>query len=505
MSERPRDLGERVKAGAKWSGAEILLNLPIRLGTLAILARLLTPTDFGIFAAAVTVIEFLRPISTLSMDHALVQSKTLRAGTIALASLFSLGMSSAIAALIALNADLVLRLYDDPLVPGLVLALALSGPLAAASGLLLAILRRKLVFRELSVLVLVSSVLGALVSVIAAAAGIGVWALVAGYYADLTLKAVFALLLVRPRLVRPELNEESRGLLRFGAGTTLSVTLNFWALHGDYVVIGSVLGTKPLGYYSRAYQLISTVPGMLGHLHNMVLFPAFSRAQNDQSYLKQAMLAGTEATAAVTLPLCAWGLVLGPELIVVLLGPGWEETVVPFQILSLGVYFRAGYRFATSIILATGHVFSLSACQAVYGALIVGGALWGARWGIAGIAVATLFALLVFYLLLYGLATRASGASMSSFFAVHARPALLFAIVLGTALAARASLLHLDWPALAILAGSVSLSVVVLAVATRFVGAALWGDLLYQQGLLAVGQYTPRKETEDRDEDELSD
>lgn len=505
MSERPRDLGERVKVGAKWSGAEILLNLPIRLGTMAILARLLTPTEFGVFAAAVTVIEFLRPISTLSMDHALVQSKTLRPGTIALACMFSLVASAAVAALIAFNADLVLRLYDDPEVPGLLVALALSGPLAAASGLLLAILRRKLVFRELSIMILVSSVLGALVSVIVAVAGGGVWALVAGYYADLTLKALFALLLVRPRLVRPELNEEARGLFRFGAGTTLSVTLNFWALHGDYVVIGSVLGSRPLGYYSRAYQLISTVPGMLGHLHNMVLFPAFSRAQSDRGYLERALLVGTEATAAVTLPLCAWGLVLGPELISVLLGPGWEETVVPFQILSLGVYFRAGYRFATSIILATGHVFTLSACQAIYGALIVGGALFGARWGIAGIAVATLFALLIFYLLLYALSTRVSGASLSSLFTVHARPTLLFVIVAGTAFVARSWLVGFGLPPIAILAGSVLFGVAVLAAATRLLGHRLWGELLYQQGLAAVGRYTPGDEGEGHDSDDVGD
>ncbi len=503
MSERPRDLGRRLKVGAKWSGAEIVLNLPVRLGTLAILARLLTPQEFGVFAAAVTVIEFARPLSTLSLDHALVQSKTLRPGNIAFASMFSLGISSVVAALIALNADLVLLLYDDSEVPGLLIVLASTVPLAAASGLLFAMLRRKLAFRELSIAVLVSSALGALTSVVVAALGGGIWALVAGYYADLALKAVFALLLIRPRFVRPTVDRETRGLFRFGAGTTLSVTLNFWALHGDYVVIGSALGSKPLGYYSRAYQLISTVPGMLGHLHNMVLFPAFSRAQGDRRYLKRALLVGTEATAAVTLPLCAWGLVLGPEIIAVLLGPGWEQTVAPFQVLSLGVYFRAGYRFDASIVLATGHVFSLSASQAIYGILIVGGALLGANWGIVGVAAATLIALLVFYLLLYSLTARISGASAWSFVEVHARPALIFLIVLSTAFFARRWLLGLGLPPFAILAASVAFGVAALAVCTRFLGRRLWGELLYQQGRIAFGRYTPAAEVEGDDDDDL--
>lgn len=502
MSERPRSLGERLKVGARWSGAEILLNLPVRLGTLAILARLLSPAEFGVFAAAVTVIEFARPLGTLSMDHALVQSKSLSAESVSFAAVLALVLSSVLAAIIALNADAVVLLYDDPKVPVLVVVLALSGPLAAVSSLLLAVLRRKLAFRELSIVVLVSSAIAAVTSVVVAAFGGGVWALVAGYYLDVVLRALFALPLVRPRFVRPRVGQEARRLLRFGTGTTLSLVLNFWALHGDYVVIGSVLGSKALGYYSRAYQLVSTVPGMLGHLHNSVLFPAFSKAQSDRGYLEKALLVGTEATAALTLPLCAWGLVLGPELIYVLLGQGWEEAVVPFQILSLGVYFRAGYRFAASIVWATGRVFALSACQGIYGILIVAGAIFGAQWGINGVALATLVALLAFYVLLYGVTARASGASPSSFLFVHARPTLILVIVASTAALGRVLLVSLDWPPISILITTVAMGIVALAGATRVLGRCLWGDFLYQQGLAAFGRYTPPAEPENQEHDE---
>ena len=502
MANRPRNLGERLKVGAKWSSAEILFSLPVRLGTLAILARLLTPTEFGVFAAAVTVVEFVRPLGTLSMDHALVQSKSLSAGSVAFASMLALGLSTIIATIIALNADTVLLLYDDPEVPGLLVALALTGPLAAVSGLLLAVLRRKLAFRELSILTLLSSAIAALASVATAAMGWGVWALVTGYYLDLVFRSLFALFLVRPRFVRPRAGEEARGLLRFGAGSTLSLMLNFWALHGDYVVIGSVLGPKPLGYYSRAYQLISTVPGMLGRLHSMVLFPAFSRAQSDKSYLAKALLVGTEATAALTLPLCAWGLVLGPEIIFVLLGPGWEEAVIPFQILSLGVYFRSGQRFSASIVFAMGHVFALSACQAIYGVLIVAGALFGARWGIVGVAIATLLALLVFYVLLYALTARVSGAAAWSFVRAHVHPTLGFVIVLATAWLGRTWLLNLEWPPILVLIGTVALGILALGGATHVLKNHLWGDFLYQQGLAAFGGNAPASDREDQEDDD---
>jgi PST family polysaccharide transporter len=464
----------------------------------------LTPSDFGVFAAAVTVIEFARPLSTLSMDHALVQSKSLGTGSVALASLFALGLSSFVAALFMLNANTVLLLYDDPGVPPLLNALALTFPLAAVSSLLLADLRRRLIFRELSIIALVSSVMASLTSVGAALAGWGVWALVTGYYTDLVLRALFALLLVRLRFHRPRIDEGARGLLRFGVGSTLSLMLNFWALNGDYVVIGSALGPKPLGYYSRAYQLISTVPGMLNRLHQMVLFPAFSRAQGDRPYLDRALRVGTEATAALTLPLCAWGLVLGPEIIAVLLGPGWDDAVLPFQILSLGVYFRSAYGLSASVVFATGHVFSLSACQAIYGILIVVGAFFGAKWGIAGVATATLVALLVFSLLLYALAARVSGASLWSFLAVHAHPAIVFVIVLTTAALGRLFLSKFDSPPVVILVATVMLGVIALAGATRMLGRSLWGDFLYEQGLAGLGRHAPGVAVDKREHDDFN-
>lgn len=481
---------ERLKIGARWSSAQILINVSVRIGTLAVLARLLTPSEFGLFAAAVTVIEFARPLSTLSMDHAIVQSKTLGRGSAALASWLALGLSACVAAFIGLEARLVRLLYDDPGVPRVLASLALSLPLGAAASLLMASLRRRLAFRELSILVVVSTVLSSLASVVAAFAGLGIWALVVGYYTDLALRGCFAWMLARPRLQRPHLGQDVRGLLRFGVGSALSLSLNFWALQGDYVVVGSALGPKPLGLYSRAYQLISTVPGMLNQLHQMVLFPAFSRAQSDRAYLERALRVGTEATAALTLPLSAWGLVLGPQIISVLLGPGWEQAVLPFQILSLGLYFRSAYSLSASIVFATGHVFWLSACQAAYGILVVGGALFAARWGIPGVAVAVLGALFIFYVFLYALAARISGAPASSFWRVHVRPMGVLGIVFATALLSHFAFAHLEASALVEVIITVLLGVMFLAAATWLLGERLWGPLLYTQGFAALGRAT---------------
>jgi len=118
--------------------------------------------------------------------------------------------------------------------------------------------------------------------------------------------------------------------------------------------------------------------------------------------------------------------------------------------------------------------------------------------------MATLLALFVFYLLLYALAARVSGASVWSFPRVHAGPVLIFVIVVVTAALGRTWLLGLDWPPIGVLFGSVALGIVALIGLTRVLKNRLWGDFLYQQGLTTLGPYTPATEVENQEHHDLN-
>ena len=138
----------------------------------------------------------------------------------------------------------------------------------------------------------------------------------------------------------------------------------------------------------------------------------------------------------------------------------------------------------------------------VLGVLIVAGALFGARWGIVGVAIATLLALLVFYVLLYALTARVSGASAWSFVRAHVHPTLGFVIVLATAWLGRTWLLNLEWPPILVLIGTVALGILALGGATHVLKNHLWGDFLYQQGLAAFGGNAPASDREDQEDDD---
>ncbi|MEM9195765.1 MAG: oligosaccharide flippase family protein, partial [Myxococcota bacterium] len=333
-------IGRRLRSGFKWTGAELALRLGVRLVALAVLARLLRPAEFGVFAASMTAWELLRPLSTLCMEQAMVQRETLTDRDVGVAC--GIATSTCLIATLALifGADAVGVVYEDPFVSEVVFVLAFSFPLHCASMLSLSALRRKLAFRPLSLIALFASVSGAVASVVSAMSGLGVWSLVVGHYTEALLPGVLALHVLRDQLRWPRLGGAWKPLGRFGVGQTLALFLNYWALHGDYVIVGRYLGSRPLGFYSRAYQLMSVAPNLFGALHATVLFPGLSRLQSDAKRTEATFRDGIDIIATVSIPASVFAIIAAPELVRVVLGPGWEPVVQPFQILAAGIYLR---------------------------------------------------------------------------------------------------------------------------------------------------------------------
>lgn len=492
-STPPDAFGSKIRTGFKWTGAELAVRLAIRIGALAVLARHLLPIEFGVFAAAMTAWELLRPFSTLCMEQALVQRERLTRADVSVACGIAAGTCAIATAALALGASAIDLVYEDPLVERVLFVLAFSVPFHCVSMLTLSALRRRLAFRPLSLIAFFAAVSGAVVSVSAALKGLGVWALVLGHYVEVSLPGLLALYLLRDELKWPQLGGQWRPLTRFGAGQTLALFLNYWALHGDYVVIGKYLGSGPLGFYSRAYQLMSVAPNIFGSLHATVLFPGLSRIQSDAKRMASTFQEGVEVIATLTLPASVFAIMAAPELIRLVLGPGWDPVVLPFQVLAAGIYLRTAYRLMASVILAKGHVFSLAVAQGVYAVLVVGGSLYALQWGITGVAGATLAALIVFYALLSAVSMRIASVDWGAFLRAHLRGGAVLAVVLACAWIVRQLLpVGLGSPSV-FLAACVTLILLVLAILTFRFKERLWGTLLYDLGRNAFLKYLRRR------------
>jgi len=131
------------------------------------------------------------------------------------------------------------------------------------------------------------------------------------------------------------------------------------------------------------------------------------------------------------------GFVTGPDVVGALLGGGWEEVYLPFQVFAAGLFFRSGYKPSDSLAKATGSVYKRAWRQAAYALLVFSLALLGTRWGIPGVAIAVLVAIIVNYLMMAQLSLSELGMKWSRFGSAHTRglvtSAAVTAILLPTA------------------------------------------------------------------------
>jgi O-antigen/teichoic acid export membrane protein len=436
MSAEPHDrkaprqsLTHHTVAGIMWMSYGKAAFFVLQLIVLGVLARLITPAEFGVVSAALVVIGFSAVASQMGLGPALVQRPILERRHIdtAFTTAFLLGL--VLGAVIWLGADWAAGFLRMPQVKPVLRVLAWVFPLNGLGTVGQALLGRELRFSWLANLDVVSYGIGyGLVGIVTALLGWGVWALVAAQIAQ-SLARTTILLWKHPPSLRPILEWQAlKELAYFGGGFTVARIANYVALNGDNLIVGRMLGAAPLGYYGRAYSLMSAPAYAFGTVLDQVLFPAMAKVQHDPSRLGAAYRRGVALIALMVMPMSAAIILLAPEVIRVALGAKWGAVVVPFQILGLGMLFRTSYKMSDSIARSTGAVYRRAWRQILYAGLVVTGAWIGSRWGIEGVSWGALFALTVNFLLMAGLGLRVASLSWRRFWDAH-RPAVLLTLL----------------------------------------------------------------------------
>lgn len=433
MSESRRDgtLSRRALGGFLWmawgKGGQIVMQLVV----LAVLARLLTPADFGVVSAAVVVIGATAVFAQLGLGPALVQHPDLEQRHVDTAFLTTCGLGLLLGALIYLTAPLTAAFFKMPTLEPVLHVLALIFPVQSLGVVSEWQIRRDLDFRWIANRDVAAYVLGyGGVGIPLAAAGAGVWALVWATMGQAVVKTAI-LLWARPPHLPPRMEKEAlRELMYFGGGFTVAKLANYVAVQGDNLIVGRYLGPAALGFYGRAYSLMSAPASGFGAVLDAVLFPAMARVQDQPERLAAAYRRGVALIALLVLPTSAALVLIAPEVVAVLLGEGWDAVVLPFQVLGVGMLFRTSYKMSDSIARSTGAVYRRAWRQILYAALVLVGAWVGQFWGIVGVAAGALAALTVNFLLMAHLSLQLAHISARDYLAAHGPAALATVAIL---------------------------------------------------------------------------
>lgn len=429
-------LTQKTLAGFLWTFTGAGTQIVLRIGVLAVLARLLTPSDFGVVGAALILITFTEIFSQLGVGPAIVQKPDLDHHHIRTGMTFSIFLGCGVGGLIFALSDQLAAVFRIDGVQPAIEVLALSFPIKGLSLVAEALLRRWMQFKKLAVINGASYFFGyAAVAISLATMGWGVMALVCGHLAQISLMAAGNLFLAR-RSIGFALNFLAlRQLLNFGVGHSLTSIGNYVALNADNIIVARWIGVEALGTYGRAYQFLVQPTNLLGGLVNQVLFPAMSSVQHDNKKLARAFRLTVALLAMTTLPLSAVLVVLAPEIVSLLLGKQWMGVTLPFQILATCLVFRVGYNAAAIVACAKGAIYRGALRQWLYAVLVSTGAWIGHFAGITGVALGVAVAITIQFAIMLEFGCRLTGAAFGDLILIHLRH-LTIALLVGSAVLA---------------------------------------------------------------------
>jgi O-antigen/teichoic acid export membrane protein len=462
-------VAKRARRGISWNLVGAVSTNTMRVAVIAVLGRALTSADFGVVAAALSVNVILFSIRDVGVGQALVQRKELDDGHVETAFALSLYLGIALSVVLLAAAPWIADLYDIPEASDVMRALGVLFALRGISATSRVLCQRELRFRAIAVIDAASFAVGSVVSVGCALMGLGPWSLVLGYMAEETLSMVLYLTARPPRFSLRVRGDRLRDLMRFGVGQTIAQVAGILATYGDNLVVGHVLGARALGLYTRAYELIKFPSTVFASVVGSVLFPAFSRLQGQREQLAIGLRRATMANATLLLPASALLVVLAPETIRILVGPGWDDAVMPFQVLAVSMLLRTHQKLGALVAQSAGAVNAVAISYAVYLVFVVGGAAFAIRWGIAGVAASTSIAIAVVAFEVMHLAMRVSGATRSEIVRAH-----------GLGLALAAVTLAVAWPLAETLRGAGFSTVAVFALVAAAAGVAATGVLVWR-------------------------
>ncbi len=387
-------------SGAKWSGVSIAYITLVNFVTTAILARLLSPSDFGLLGMMIVVIGLIGFLADAGVSNAIIYHQD--ATREELSSLYWLNFLAGIGLfiIILLFRPLAVALFKEPRLSTYLPWLATSFlvmPIGQQFGILL---RKDLRFKTLTKIDVASTTISSVTAIAIALSGFGIWSLVFRAVIGSTIGA-FALLAVGVRnkwLPRLYFSLSSiKRYLKFGFFQMGQRFLNHVSSNIDYIIIGRFLGVEALGFYSLAYGLITLPLSKINPIITRVAFPIFAKIQCDDERLRNGYLKMLKYISTCSFPLMAGMFVVAPLFIPVVYGAKWLPTVPVLQILCMIGALKSLGNPIGSLLMAKGRA-DISFYWFILAAFIMFTAnIIGIKWGVVGVAWSVFIATLILW------------------------------------------------------------------------------------------------------------
>ena len=409
------------------------VQLVLRLAGTAVLARLLTPADYGLIGMVTAVVNIAEVFKDAGLSMATVQRDRISHEQTSTLFWLNVLISAFLGLCVLAGSPLVASLYGRPELAAVTAALAASFVISGLATQHQALLRRHMRFGDLAGIQIVSYGVSLVVTIVLACLGWRYWALVGGTVAQalaVTLLTFYACPWVPGR---PRRGAGVRDMLGFGGYLTGFNVVNHFSRNADNILIGRFLGVGPLGLYAKAYDLFMMPVTQIRTPMMNVAMPALSAIKDQPERYCKYYQRAIHIMASLTMPVAMYCAVEADVLVEAILGPQWLGAAPILRIMAVAGVIQPTAGTVGLVLCSLGRAkrhFTMGAMNSLF---IVGSFILGLPWGALGVALS--YTIVTYLLLLPTLwySFRRSPVSVADYFSAVSRPALA-SVVMGSAL-----------------------------------------------------------------------
>ena len=448
-------LAARSISAVFWGAGGTVVRMLLQVGSQVVLARLLGPTEYGVFAIGTLVITFSLFFADVGLAYGLIQKPSVDARDIRFVFTWQIILGCVVAALVFAAAGPIAQFFGEPRAVDVVRVLSVLCLVNALAAPAMNLLKRELNYRALQIAQISSYFIGfVLVGIPLALSGHAVWSLVAAWGVQAVLGGLFAYAQVRHPLKPLLWYEQARDQGLYGGVVLATNLLNWLIANIDRPLIGRLLPSRDMGLYSQTYNLLYSPSASLLGVVQPVFFSAASRAaeRGDQAASRTAFLGLMAALALFVAPFFAVTAVLSEPFVLTLYGPKWRDAAAVCTPLALAMPLFLMFGLCTPLLWTAGRPSDELRSQAPMALAWALACAWAARYGVVAVAWAACVFFALRLAIVLRITARRSGISGAALWQAL-RGGLMVCVLLSGMLAGFDQLLA-AWPAAArLLAG----------------------------------------------------
>lgn len=385
----------KILNGLKWSGISQIVIQVFTFSIGVVLARLLTPLDYGLLGMVFVFTGFAAIFVDMGLGSALIQKKNLEESHINTVFFMNMAAGTLLTLIMFLLAPFIAEFYSNPKLKLITQVLSLNFFLGSLSTVQRALISKSLAFKKLSQVDISTNLISGVISILMAYLGYGVWSLV---FQNLLGRILSSIIIwkLSPWSPKPQFSQTAFKQLFGYSGNLIGFEmLNYWVRNLDNLLIGRYVGTGALGIYTRAYSLMLLPISQITSVISRVMFPALSALQDDLPKVKNIYLKTINIIAFVSFPMMIGLFVVADHFILAVYGSKWHSVVPILEMLCFVGLIQ-------SVTTTIGWIFNSQGKTNVQFRWAIFSSIFrctsfaiGIRWGVEGVAAVYLLGTLL--------------------------------------------------------------------------------------------------------------